>query len=179
MKKAYNVYSFLGKTVTKAAMVTSVFALCFLLAGQVYGQAPSPAIGPKTFTAGPGQNVGQTDFELYAGVNVPYNSLQTNQSRLNPELIRSENATPIASNLFEQHNTTFNVGANESAEMEFELRRVFLQHFAGSLRQGVEFNTAFTNGLEKMTAQFGAYDNSLYKGPSLNAIAENYIANFF
>ena len=177
MKKAYNVYSIFEKTVIKGALMASMFALCLLFSGQMLGQAPSPAIGPKTNTASPG--AGQSDLEQHLGTAVPYNSIQTNQDRLDQELIKNENATPIARNLFSQHKTTFNAGADASAEMEFELRRVFLQDFASSLKQGVEFNTAFTNGLERMTAQLAAYDASLYKGPSLNAIAENYLANFF
>jgi len=80
MKKAYNVYSILGKTVSKAAMLTSVFALCFLFSGQMFSQ--SAVVSPKTSV---NQNL-QTDYEVHHGVAVPYTALQNNQDRLDKEL---------------------------------------------------------------------------------------------
>lgn len=169
MKKAYNVYSILGKTVSKAAMLTSVFALCFLFSGQVFSQSTYAHTNQAL----------QTDYEQHIGVTVPYSTLHDNQERLDATLVKPENALPIVMDLSASHSASYNAAANASQEMEFELRRVFLVNLASQFKQGALFNTAFNTASLKMAEQMSSYDASLYAGPTLKAITEGYIVNFF
>jgi len=175
MKKAYNVYSILGKTVSKAAMVTSVFALCFLVFGTASAQTVAPA-GPKSTTQ---SQQFASDYEQHIGQSVPYSALTDNLDRLDSDLVKNENAVSIAKQLFDNHNATANQASNASQEMEHELRSVFLKNFAGNLKRGEVFSSSFNAAATEMAQQFGAYDSSLYTGPTLNAIAESYLSNFF
>jgi len=59
------------------------------------------------------------------------------------------------------------------------LRRVFLMTLGNRLKQEMTFNNSFSAALRAMSEQMGRYDASLYSGPSLNAIAEGYIVNFY
>ena len=173
MKKAYNVYSILGKAVSKAAMLTSVFALCFLFSGEMLGQ--TPALGSKNSSS-----TGQNDFLDYQGVSVPYTAFTDNVERLDLNLIERENAVPIVENLLEQLSpSSVNSSDDASEEMENGIRVTFLETLHDKLVSDMKFDQAFKAGLESASIQYSSFNVSLYNGPTVNTIAEGYITNFF
>jgi len=159
MKKAYNVYSILGKTVRKAAMLTSVLALCFLFSGPLSAQSAPDAI---------------TDLTVAEDMRVSFD-------RLDPNSI-DESAIGIVHGLLEtllEDMKTNGATMTMSEEMEISLRTTLLTQLSKGLKMGTSFRPAFVRSTSAMEHQFTSFNAAVYKGPSTQVIAENILGNFF
>ncbi len=163
MKKAYNVYSILGKAVSKAAMLTSVFALCFLFSGQAFSQASAPdAIFDDA-----------TTMELMSTV-------RSNSERLNPASITPDGAQSIARALYQEFKADYNPDTEGNQEIEMEIRKVFVTTLVDQLNKSIVFDQAFTRAQSAAQLRFMKYGSGAYTGPNtVPVIAEEIIAKFF
>jgi len=162
-------------SVSKAALMTSMFALCFLFAQNLSAQSPTPAVGAKS-----GSTQGASDYETHLGIASPSGVLQQNYSRLDEAKTSQDNALGIVKELLENHDSSFLPSVSDASyEIEFGTRRALLFNFATALKKGTEFSSAFASGMTEMAIQHDRYDSAQYKGPSLEVIAEGYLANFY
>jgi len=163
MKKAYNVYSILEKTVSKVAMLTSVFALCFLFSGQVYSQASPP---DAIFS-----NDQMADI---------MSTVRVNHDRLNPASTEPEAALLIARALWEEHKATLDLTADVNAEIDYEVKNVFLRRFVGALKKGDAFEKSFIHGRTDAELQFSSYGPGVYTGVNtVSVLANEILGKFF
>ncbi len=156
MKKAYNVYFNFERTFVKAAMLTSLFALCFLFSGTMSAQQSSP-------------------YEISIGLDA---DVKDQLHDLDADLIADDVAVSAVRNLYKNHLSTSNPTMSLSQEIEYSIRSVFLSSMVNMLGSGQSFAISLSYASSMLEAQVVGIDMSQYDGPTVNAIIEGYLINF-